>query len=176
MTARGVLIAALTVCACGDDGAMGLDARGAFDARVVMLGCDAEAQDCPAGEKCNPTGPALGPWEGTTCVEDNAANGSAAGSPCFLGPESTDTCDPSSLCLQLGTGEGVCTPYCTDSPADSCDADQLCVLYDDAAGVKLCSLRCDLAGDDCPLTYHCIDSLAGPACVPFAFEGEIPTR
>jgi hypothetical protein len=167
-TARLSCIAALFLVACGDDPAPGADAR------EVTLGCDAEAQDCADGLKCNPTGSALPPWDGTTCVDDNAASGSSAGSFCFNGPDATDTCDPDTMCLQLGTGEGICTPYCTDTPDDTCGADQVCVLYDDAVGLKLCALQCDLADDQCPLTFNCIETLAGPACVPFAIEDTIP--
>ena len=173
MSARAFMLAAIAAVvagpACGGD-----NSDPAHDARVVMLTCNPEAQDCPADQKCNPTGPALGPWEGTMCVPDNAANGSPAGTPCFTGPDATDTCDEISTCLQLGFGEGVCLAYCTEAPADTCDATERCVLYDAAIGLKLCTLRCDLVANDCPLTFNCIDTLAGPACIPAAIQDRVP--
>jgi hypothetical protein len=158
----------LAALACG-----GPSGDGAPDARVVTLACDPEAQDCPSGQKCNPVG-ALAPWQGTTCVPDNAGTGSPPDTPCFTGPDSTDTCDPDTMCLQLGTGEGACTAFCTDVPADSCPAAERCVLFDQAIGLKLCALRCDPAAPACPRFYACVETRAGPACVPVTLQDVVP--
>lgn len=148
--------ALLVAAACGGDG------------RTVDRACDPAAQDdCAAGQKCNPYGPPPPePWDGTRCVDDNAASGSPAGTPCFTGPEATDTCGPASTCIQLGFGEGVCTGFCTGP--DDCAADQRCVVYDDVLGLSLCALACDTAAPDCPLLFECLAVEGGTACMPTA--------
>ena len=161
------ILAVFAAFACGDDDSTPAEP----DARIVSLECDAAAQSCPAMQKCNPTGPVTGPWDGTTCV-DIAATGSSPGTPCFNAPDASDTCDETSMCLQPGTGEGACTPYCANN--DDCNDTERCVLYDDAVGLQLCSARCDLAAPDCPLFFECVDARAGPACVPFVMRDLIP--
>ncbi len=169
MSRRMLGLVALAV-ACG-----GGDSSPAADARAVDVACDPAAQDCPTGQKCNPTGPPPPDvWSGTACVDDNADTGSAAGTPCFTGPDGADTCDQASLCLQLGTGEGFCTPYCSTTGPDTCDASERCVRFDDALGLDLCAPRCDLAAADCAGFYECVDTRAGPACVPYVLKDRIP--
>jgi hypothetical protein len=164
-----VSLALVGVLGCGD-----ASDAGEPDARAVTLECDPGAQDCPSGQKCSPTG-SPAPWDGTTCVPDNAGTGSPPATPCFTGPDATDTCDETSMCMQLGTGEGACTSFCTDTPADTCGSGERCVLYDDALGLMLCAEECDLAAPDCALFYKCIDTLAGPACIPQTLQDIVPT-
>lgn len=120
--------------------------------------CDMLAQDCAPGQKCVAiTLELLGDWVATTCAEAST-EGSAPGSLCFNGPEGFDTCGPESMCLQLGTGEGLCFPFC--DPSSSCaaldgmalncerlDAEQSEPL---ALGVHLCQLDCQPLLGDCP--------------------------
>lgn len=130
--------------------------------------CDTVLQDCPAGQKCTGVKPGLDePYRGTACVPDNAGQGTAAGSICLTGTDGTDTCGPDSMCVQFGTGEGACVPFCA-GPVDApgCDDPALvCARVDRTWPISLCVPTCD------PLAYDCPDADLGVSvmvCQPAA--------
>jgi hypothetical protein len=124
--------------------------------------CDMIAQDCGPGQKCVAyTLELLGDWVATACV-DASPEGAPVGSICFTGEGGFDTCGPDSMCLQLGTGEGVCFPLCfagQDGAPSCAEIDGLgynCERLDGlqteplAQGVHVCHLDCDPLASTCP--------------------------
>jgi hypothetical protein len=130
--------------------------------------CDTILQNCPSGQKCTGVKPSLpAPYRGTACVPDNAGQGSPAGSICLSGTDGVDSCDPGSMCVQFGTGEGMCLPFCV-GPADAPTCDdpaQVCARVDRTWPISLCVPTCD------PLAYDCPDAdldVSAMVCQPAA--------
>jgi hypothetical protein len=100
-------------------------------------------------------------------VPDNAGQGSPAGSICLNAIDGSDTCDPGSMCVQFGSGEGACVPFCV-GPADApaCDDPALvCARVDRVWPISLCVSKCD------PLDYDCADAelnVSAMVCQPAA--------
>lgn len=130
--------------------------------------CDTVLQDCPLGQKCVGVKPSLlEPYVGTACVPDNAGQGTPAGAICLNGADGSDSCDPASMCVQFGSGEGACVPFCAGSPdAPACDDPGLvCARVDHVWPLSLCVPPCD------PLDYDCPDADLGAVamvCQPAA--------
>ncbi|MBK9752282.1 MAG: hypothetical protein IPO88_02040 [Nannocystis sp.] len=128
--------------------------------------CDTRLQNCPKGQKCTGIKPGLDtPYIGTACVPDNAGAGAPPGALCFTGADGQDTCDPASMCVQFGTGEGACLPFCAGpANAPTCaDPALVCANIDHLWPIALCVPPCD------PLAYDCPDAGAGVsvmACAP----------
>jgi hypothetical protein len=128
--------------------------------------CDTLLQTCPEGHKCTGIKPGLdSPYTGTACVPDNAGEGGPPGGLCFTGLDGTDTCDAAGMCLQFGTGEGACLPFCAGTPdAPTCaDPALVCARIDHQWPIDLCVPPCD------PLAYDCPDAGLGKslmACAP----------
>jgi hypothetical protein len=128
--------------------------------------CDTLQPTCPKGQKCTGVKPALdSPYTGTACVPDNAGEGGPPGGLCFTGAHGDDTCDEAGMCIQFGTGEGACLPFCAGPPAAPTCADPslVCARIDHLWPIDLCVPPCD------PLAYDCPDLGVGKshmACAP----------
>lgn len=128
--------------------------------------CDTLAQNCPATQKCTGIKPGLdSPFTGTACVPDNAGEGGPPGGLCFTGIDGADTCDAAGMCMQFGTGEGACLPFCAGpAEAPTCaDPSLVCARIDRTWPIDLCVPICD------PLAYACPDAGLGKsvmACAP----------
>jgi hypothetical protein len=107
--------------------------------------CDVFAQDCPAGQKCNPYATDGGPkWDADGCVPLDA-NPSKLGEPCTVdGTNGPDTCEAGAFCLWDSDKFGnFCEPLCGCSKVNpTCDAGQSCTSFN-AGVVPLCFTLCD---------------------------------
>lgn len=147
------------------------------------LACDTLLQDCPAGFKCSGVKPTLeGPFTGTACVPDNADGGSPPGSICINAADGSDTCGPDSMCMQFGSGEGACVPFCAgsvDAPACA-DAGQVCARIDTQWPLYQCVPPCDPLAYDCPdvgvgsLAMVCAPATVGFGCQLRGHIGGLP--
>lgn len=125
--------------------------------------CDVWAQDCPAGEKCNPWASDGGStWNALRCVEV-APNPGQPGDECTVtgsGVSGIDDCDVGVMCLNVDaeTNIGTCVEMCSGSPAAPvCDTpNTTCTISNDGVLV-LCRPLCNPLADECP---------AGQACYP----------
>jgi hypothetical protein len=137
-----------------------------FDPDVCPPVCDTLLQDCPAGFKCTGVKPSLlAPYAGTACVPDNAGVGAPADDICINADDGSDTCDPQTMCMQFGSGEGACLPFCTGAhDAPTCaDPARVCARIDRLWPLWLCVPPCD------PLAYACTDADLGVSamvCAP----------
>lgn len=122
--------------------------------------CDAWAQDCPAGEKCNYwSNDGGGAWNATKCVPlDPDPDG--PGEPCTVvesGVSGLDSCDIAAMCWDVdpATNIGTCIAFCMGSEANpTCPLPGThCVGRD----LQLCIPEC------CPLEQDCD---AGQGCYP----------
>ncbi|MCY1061732.1 hypothetical protein [Nannocystis sp. SCPEA4] len=130
--------------------------------------CDTVLQNCPKGQKCTGVKPSIDePYRGTACVADNAGQGAPAGGICFTASDGWDNCDADTMCVQFGTGEGACVPFCggtVDAPACA-DATLVCARTDRLWPISVCVPPCD------PLAYDCPDADIGAeamVCQPAA--------
>ena len=136
------------------------------DPETCPPACDTQLQNCPKGQKCTGVKPGLDtPYTGTACVPDNAGVGASPGALCFTGADGQDTCGPASMCVQFGTGEGACVPFCAGpANAPTCaDPALVCASIDHLWPIALCVPTCD------PLAYDCPDAGLGVsvmACTP----------
>lgn len=152
------------------------------DPAVCPPACDMLLQDCPVGHKCAGIKPGLdAPYVGTACVPDNAGVGSEPGSICITGADGSDTCGPTSMCVQFGSGEGACVPFCVGGPAaPGCvDAQQVCARTDRDWPVYGCVPRCDPLAYDCPdLEFGAKAMVCQPATVGFGcvLRGDLDGR
>lgn len=137
-----------------------------LDPDLCPTACDTVLQDCPEGQKCTGIKPGLdSPYTGTACVPGNAGEGGPPGGLCFTGVHGDDTCDDAGMCIQFGTGEGACLPFCAGPPAAPTCADPalVCARIDHLWPIDLCVPPCD------PLAYDCPDLGVGKslmACAP----------
>jgi len=143
--------------------------------------CDMLAQDCGPGQKCVGLDEGLlGAWTGTRCAE-TSPEGSPPGSFCFGGGDTGwDTCGPDSMCVQLGTGEGLCFPFCgapsepgevgSCAPFDglslNCERLDAFATVMSEPGVFLCQLDCDPLLGTCPADrFGCYPGLRRTSCI-----------
>ncbi len=139
-----------------------------IDPQVCPPVCDTVAQDCPRGEKCTGVKPSLhAPYAGTACVPDNAGQGAPPGSICINASDGSDTCDAASMCVQFGSGEGACVPFCAGPQgAPTCgDPSLVCARTDHLWPISLCVQPCD------PLAYDCPDAGLGVSAMVCAPAG-----
>jgi len=152
------------------------------DPAVCPPVCDTLLQDCPAGHKCAGVKPGLdAPYVGTACVPDNAGVGSEPGSICITGADGSDTCGPTSMCVQFGSGEGACVPFCVGEPAapGCADAQLVCARTDRDWPVYGCVPTCDPLAYDCPdLDFGAKAMVCQPAAVGFGcvLRGDLDGR
>jgi hypothetical protein len=163
MSTRAASVVLMLVLACVSESPSGSEDE---------TGCDMIAQDCGPGQKCVAYKAELfGDWVGTACVEAST-QGAPVGSICFTGEGGIDTCGPDSMCLQLGTGEGVCFPLCVagscaeiDGLAYNCerlDGFQAAPL---GQGVHVCQLDCDPLQSTCPAElFGCYPGVSRFSC------------
>ena len=135
------------------------------------LACDTLLQDCPAGFKCSGVKPTLeGPFTATICVPDNADGGSPPGSICINASDGRDTCGPESMCMQFGSGEGACVPFCAGPQgAPTCaEPGQVCARIDTQWPLYQCVPACDPLAYDCPdVAVGSVAMVCAPASVGF---------
>ncbi len=154
----------------GTDSDLNMDAG--RDASGGTNECDMVLQDCPSGRKCNGVRDAFDqPWQGTRCVRDNEDSGAPPEMICFNGEDGTDTCGPNTMCMQFGTGEGACFPYCgPSSEGPTCDPGYTCATLDRHVPIRLCSMECNPLAADCPYEtslFGCYPADDSFACIPW---------
>lgn len=103
-------------------------------------------------------------------MPDNAGGGAAPGGICINASDGRDTCGPASMCVQFGTGEGACLPFCLGDPdAPTCaDPALVCARTDTLLALPLCVPPCDPLAYDCPdLDFGAAAMVCAPATVGF---------
>ena len=121
--------------------------------------CDVYAQDCPAGQKCNPYADDGGStWNSLGCFPLGPAPGKpgdACSSEGTLGP---DTCEAGAFCRwDVQAGGSYCQPLCGCSQENpSCGEQEKCVQYNFGV-LPLCKPMCDpLTTQPCPDGQVCV--------------------
>ncbi len=121
--------------------------------------CDIYAQDCPAGEKCNPyADDGSQKWNATGCfplARDAGKVGDSCSGSGTLGP---DSCEAGAFCMyDPAHGGNFCEPLCgcaANNP--TCDAGQSCTSYNGGV-LPLCFTLCDpLAPSACADDEVCV--------------------
>ncbi len=136
--------------------------------------CDAFAQDCPEGEKCNPYAANGGSaWDGATCV-DVADSPASVGDPCTVvgsAASGVDNCVLGAMCWNVDpeTNAGTCIELCSGSPANpSCDTPGSICVVTNMGFLPLCALACDPIVQGCDDREGCYPADDAFVCAPDA--------
>ncbi|MCA9657921.1 MAG: hypothetical protein KC486_06220 [Myxococcales bacterium] len=153
--------ASSTSTSTGDSGTTGCSFLGCpEDQPVPYYQCDINAQDCPAGEKCNLWGTDGDWWNAAKCVpvvEDPDKAGEAC-TALQSGYSGIDTCEMGAICWDVDeNNEGTCIAYCLGdwlSGVLVCPEGHFCEV---SRVITLCMPICD------PILQDCAD---GDLCLP----------
>lgn len=124
---------------------------------AAAAACDVFAQDCPAGEKCNPYADDGGDfWNATGCFPLDPAP-AKVGEPCSSqGTQGPDSCEAGSLCKFDPEAGFVCIALCGCSAENpTCGANEKCKVYNNGV-LPVCTPLCDpFVPDSCPEGQLC---------------------